>query len=99
MKVRKEVSLTPETYAIAARMKNFSQWVRIGLRHYSSDNDITKEIMLRIRWAKAAHHLAAALVERALEIDPEWTIKGYEQDPVAGLINQAYSQTTLEEFE
>lgn len=99
MKVRKEVSLTPETYAIAAKMKNFSQWVRIGLRHYREDNDIITVMMQKTRWAKAAHHLASALVERALEIDPEWTVEGYEQDPVAGLIAQAYNQTTLEEFE
>jgi len=99
MKVRKEISLTPETYAIASKMANFSQWVRVGLRNYRQDNDITTVMMQKVRWAKAAHHLAAALLERALEVDPDFTIKGYEQDPIAGLIAKAYNQTTLEEFE
>ena len=70
MKVRKEVSLTPETYAIAAKMPNFSQWVRIGLRMYDMKEDLASETMRRMQWAHAARHLAATLVERAKEIDP-----------------------------
>ena len=49
MKVRKEISLTPETYAIASKMANFSQWVRVGLRNYRQDNDITTVMMQKVR--------------------------------------------------
>lgn len=93
MKVRKEVSLTPETYAIATRMHNFSQWVRIGLRQYDMKEDLASETMRRIRYARAARHLASALREYALLVDPK-----FEQS-VEDLIAKAMNQTNLEEFE
>lgn len=93
MKVRKEVSLTPETYQIAAKMPNFSQWVRIGLREYSLKNDLASETMRRIQWSHAARHLAATLVERAKEIDPNTTVT------IDSLISKAMNQTNLEMFE
>ena len=92
MKVQKMISLTPETAKIADRMENFSMWVRIGLRQYSHGSDIASEAALRIRWAHAARHLASALVERALEIDPEF------DQTVDDLIAKAMNQTTPEEF-
>ena len=99
MKVRKEVSLTPRSYEIASRMQNFSQWVRMSLNAYDRKEDVGTVLTAKVRWAKAAHHLASALLERALELDENFTIEGYEEDLVAGLIAKAYNQTTLEEFE
>ena len=93
MKVRKEVSLTPETYAIAAKMENFSQWVRIGLRETVTDNNLAAETIRRMRWAHAAHQLASTLVERAKEIDPNTDVT------VDKLITKAMNQTNLEMFE
>ena len=93
MKVRKEVSLTPETYAIAAAMPNFSQWVRVSLRAYNVNGDVGSEMMLRIRWAKAARHLASALLDYAKQVDPDF------DGTVDGLIAKAMNQMTLEEFE
>ena len=93
MKVRKEISLTPETYAIAARMANFSQWVRIGLRAYDMKEDLATEKRRRIRYAHAARHLASALREYALLVDESF------DKSVDELIAKAMNQTTLEEFE
>lgn len=93
MKVRKEVSLTPETYAIAASMPNFSQWVRIGLRAYNMNEDIATETMRRIRWASAARHLASAMRDYAIAIDPNF------ETSVDELIAKAMNQTSLEEFD
>lgn len=93
MKVRKEISLTPETYAIAARMPNFSQWVRIGLRAYDMKEDLATETMRRIRYAHAARHLASALREYALLVDESFDMS------VDDLIAKAMNQTSLEEFE
>ena len=93
MKVRKEISLTPETYAIAAGMPNFSQWVRIGLRAYNMNEDLATETMRRIRWANAARQLASALRDYAIAIDPDF------EQTVDELIAKAMNQTSLEEFE
>ena len=93
MKVRKEISLTPETYAIAARMSNFSQWVRIGLRAYDLKEDLASETMRRMRYARAARHLASALREYALLVDESF------DKTVDELIAKAMNQTSLEEFE
>jgi hypothetical protein len=86
------VSLTDDTAEIAGKMTNFSQWVRIALREHAVGNDLATETMKRIRWAKAAHMLASALMERALEVDPDY------QGTVDELIAKAMNQTTLEEF-
>ena len=93
MKVRKEVSLTVETAEVANKMKNFSQWVRIGLRQYQHGEDIASETMRRMRYRKACVHLASALIDYATQIDPDY--KG----EVEVIIAQAMNQTTLEEFE
>lgn len=93
MKVRKEVSLTPQTYEIAARMPNFSQWVRIGLRQYDMKEDLASETMRRMRYARAARHLASALREYALLVDPKF------EQTVDDLIAKAMNQTSIEEFE
>jgi hypothetical protein len=92
MKQHKMVSLTVDTAEIASRMPNFSQWVRIALREHAVGNDLATETMKRIRWAKAAHMLASALMERALEVDPDY------DGTVDDLIAKAMNQTTLEEF-
>ena len=92
MKRHKMVSLTDDTAEIAGKMTNFSQWVRIALREHAVGNDLATETMKRIRWAKAAHMLASALMERALEVDPDY------QGTVDELIAKAMNQTTLEEF-
>jgi len=93
MKVQKIVSLTPETAAMAGKMKNFSQWVRVGLREHANGTDLASETMRRVRFAKAAYLLASTLQEYALQVDPE-----FEQS-VDDLVAKALNQTTLEEFE
>ena len=93
MKVQKIVSLDEQTMAISQRMTNFSQWVRISLRQYDLGEDLATETMRRIRWAKAAHMLAATLIEKGIEIDEDY--KG----TVDELIKKAMDQTTLEEYE
>jgi hypothetical protein len=97
MKVQKIVSLDETTMKISQRMDNFSQWVRIGLRDYVNDNDIASETLRRIHWAKAAHLLAAAMVEHGIELDPEY--KGTVNDLVNKAYAEAKKQRTLEEFE
>ena len=93
MKVQKMVSLDEVTAKIALRMSNFSQWVRIGLRQYELQEDLASETMRRMRWAKAAHMLAATLHEKAIEIDENYG------GTVEDLIKKAMDQTTLEEFQ
>lgn len=90
--VRKEVTLDLETWKIADGMDNFSQWVRIGLRNEQNGVDLATETRLRIRWAKAAHTLASALIEYAQKVDPD-----YNED-VQTIVAKAINQTTLEEY-
>ena len=87
------VSLTDETFKIAASMPNFSQWVRIGLREHANGTDLASETMRRVRFAKAAYLLASTLREYALQVDPEF------EQTVDDLVAKALNQTTLEEFE
>jgi len=49
--------------------------------------------MRRMRWAKAAHMLAATIHEKAIEIDENY------QGTVDELIKKAMDQTTLEEYQ
>lgn len=93
MKVQKIVSLDEQTMAISQRMNNFSQWVRIGLRNYDRKEDLATETMRRIRWAKAAHMLAATIVEMSEAMDENY------RGTVDELITKALNQKTLEEFE
>lgn len=90
--IRKEVSLDLETWKIADKMDNFSQWVRIGLRNEQLGTDLATETRLRIRWAKAAHILASTLIEYGQKVDPD-----YEED-VQAIVAKAMNQTTLEEY-
>jgi len=90
--IRKEVSLDLETWGIADKMDNFSQWVRIGLRNEALGTDLATETRRRIRWAKAAHILASALQEYAQKVDPE-----FDED-VQEIVSKAMNQTTLEEY-
>ena len=90
--IRKEVSLDLETWRIADKMDNFSQWVRIGLRNESLGTDLATETRQRIRWAKAAHILASTLIEYAQKVDPD-----FDQD-IHALVATAMNQTTLEEY-
>ena len=96
MKVRREVSLTPDTYDVSMRMQNFSQWVRIGLREYKNGNNLAAETLRRIRYAQAALSLAAEVVElrRMLEIETE-------TDPqiiVGGVLQLQQEQKTLDDY-
>ena len=93
MKVQKIVSLDEETMKISQKMKNFSQWVRISLRRYALGEDLATETMRRMRWAKAAHMLAATIHEKAIEIDENY------QGTIDELIKKAMDQTTLEEYQ
>ena len=90
--IRKEVSLDLETWKIADKMDNFSQWVRIGLRNEQLGTDLATETRLRIRWAKAAHILAATLIEYGQKVDPK-----FDED-VQTIVATAMNQTTLEEY-
>lgn len=90
--IRKEVTLDLETWELAQKMENFSQWVRIGLRESHLGTDLASEARLRIRWAKAAHLLASLALEYALQVDPNC------EKTVNDLITKALNQTTLEEF-
>lgn len=92
MRAQKMVSLTDETWEIASKMPNFSQWVRIGLREHALGTSLADETMKRIRWAKAAHMLASTLQEYAVTVDPEFS------QTVNDLIAKAMNQTTLEEY-
>jgi len=94
MKVHKMISLDADTAKIASKMGNFSQWVRISLRSWTDEGtSIADEIILRKKWARAAHMLAATLVEHGLVIDKDY--KG----SVDELIHTAMSQARLEDFE
>lgn len=97
MKVQKIVSLDEKTMRISQRMGNFSQWVRIGLRNYDLGEDMASETIRRIRWAKVAHLLAAAMIEHSIELDAEY--KGTIDDLVGKAMVEARSQSTLEQFE
>ena len=96
MKVRREVSLTPDTYEISMRMQNFSQWVRIGLREYKSGTNLANAVLMRIRFAQAALSLAAEVIElrKMLEIETD-------DDPqvvMGAVLHQQDKQKTLEDF-
>lgn len=96
MKVRREVSLTPDTYEISMRMKNFSQWVRIGLREHKTGNNLATETLRRIRFANAALTLAAEVIElrKMLEIETD-------EDPtivMGHVLHEQEKQKTLEDF-
>ena len=96
MKVRKEISLTPQTYEIAARMPNFSQWVRIGLREYKNGNNLAQETLRRIRFAQAALHLASEVIDLRQQLGI-----ATETDPtvVMGAYMNANRGVTLEDYE
>ncbi len=96
MKVRREVSLTEDTYKISMSMQNFSQWVRIGLREYKTGNNLAQETLRRIRYAQAALSLAAEVIElrRMLEIETDI-------DPnviVGAVLHDQEKQKTLDEY-
>lgn len=96
MKVRREVSLTPDTYEISMRMQNFSQWVRIGLREHKTGNNLATETLRRIRYAQAALTLAAEIIELRKKVGEDT-----EEDPnvvVGRVLHEQESQKTLEDF-
>ena len=93
MRVRKEVNLTLETAQIAEKMNNFSQWVRMGLLAEARQESLASEMMLRLKWVGTARLLAAALIEKSLEIDPSY--KG----TVDSLCAKAMTQTSLDKWD
>jgi len=97
MKVQKIVSLDENTMKISQRMGNFSQWVRIALRSYENGEDLATETMRRIKWAKVAHIFAALIVEKAVEIDPNY--KGSIEDLIDKAMKEVQKQTSLRDFE
>ena len=96
MKVRREVSLTPDTYDVSMRMQNFSQWVRIGLREYKNGNNLAAETLRRIRYAQAALSLAAEVIElrkcAGIKTDDD------PQAVVGNVLHEQERQKTLDEF-
>ncbi len=96
MKVRREVSLTPDTYDISMNMQNFSQWVRIGLREFKSGNNLAHETLRRIRYAQAALTLAAEVIElrKMLEIETH----DDPQTVMGAVLHEQEAQKTLDEY-
>ena len=97
MKVQKIVSLDEKTMRISQKMDNFSQWVRMGLRSYDNGEDLATETMRRIKWAKVSHIFAALIIEKAVEIDPNF--KGSIEDLIADAMKEVKKQTSLRDFE
>lgn len=101
MKVQKVVSLDEETMRISQRMANFSKWVRVGLLNYDQGIDLNSELMVEIQqkatWAKVSRLLAAAMVEKYIEHEPEY--QGTVDDLIHKAIKEVKKQKTLEEFE
>ena len=96
MKVRREVSLTPDTYQTSMKMQNFSQWVRIGLREYKMGNNLAAETLRRIRYAQAALSLAAEVIDLRKRVGEDT-----EDDPnvvVGKVLHMQESQKTLDEY-
>ena len=96
MKVRREVSLTPDTYDVSMRMQNFSQWVRIGLREYKNGNNLAAETLRRIRYAQAALSLAAEVIELRRMLGIETVID--PQEVVGNVLHEQEKQKTLDEY-
>ena len=98
MKVQKIVSLDVETAELAARMTNFSAFVRRSLRAEAVGLDLASETQRRARWAQTAHTLAEMCFGYARRMCEEnggdTAYDNYEQ-----LLHEGFSQTTLEDFE
>ena len=101
MKVQKIVSLDEKTMRISRRMGNFSQWVRVSLHAYDQDLDVVSELMLseqqKTRWAKVARIFAETLVERSIEIDPNFSKD--VNDLITEAMEEVNKQTSLRDFE
>ena len=98
MKVQKIVSLDLETAELAARMTNFSAFVRRSLRAEAVGADVASEMALRARWAQCAHRLAELAFDyakyRAKEMDVEMKYETWQE-----LEYDVFHQTSLEDFE
>ena len=98
MKVQKMVSLDAETAELAARMTNFSAFVRASLRAEAVGADVASEVARRMRWARTAQVLAELAYGYALfrskELDIEMKYDGWES-----LMMEVFNQSTLEDFE
>ena len=101
MKVQKIVSLDEKTMRISRRMGNFSQWVRVSLHAYDQDLDVVSELMLseqqKTRWAKIARIFAETLVEKSIELDPDF--KKDVNDLITEAMEEVNKQTSLRDFE
>ncbi|GAH29528.1 unnamed protein product [marine sediment metagenome] len=101
MKVQKIVSLDEKTMKISQRMNNFSKWVRVGLYNYDQGIDLNSELMIEMqqkaKWAKVARIFAETLVEKSIELDPNF--KKDVNELIKEAIEEVNKQKTLEEFE
>jgi len=101
MKVQKVVSLDENTMRISQRMNNFSKWVRVGLNNYDQNIDLTaammEETQQKARWAKVSRLLAAAMLAKYLEHEPEY--QGTIEDFIFKAVKEVNKQKSLEEFE
>jgi hypothetical protein len=101
MKVQKIVSLDEKTMRISRRMGNFSQWVRVSLHAYDQDLDVVSELMLseqqKTRWAKVARIFAETLVEKSIELDPNFSKD--VNDLITEAMEEVNKQTSLRDFE
>lgn len=69
----------------------------MGLRSYDNGEDLATETMRRIKWAKVANIFAALIIEKAVEIDPNY--KGSIEDLIADAMTEVKKQTSLRDFE
>ena len=101
MKVQKIVSLDENTMRISQRIPNFSKWVRKSLHAYDQDLDLVSELMLaeqqKAKWAKVARIFATTLVEKSIEIDPNF--KKDVNDLIKEAIEEVQNQSSLRDFE
>ena len=101
MKVLKTISLDEKTMRISKRMGNFSQWVRVSLHAYNQDLDVVSELMLseqqKTRWAKVARIFAETLVEKSIELDPNFSKD--VNDLITEAMEEVNKQTSLRDFE
>jgi hypothetical protein len=93
MKVQKIISLTPTTAKLATEHENFSEFVRECLLHGPKYKEINREVILRIRWKRAADLLAQTILDIYKELDQE------HNETVESLTNKAFGQARLEDFE
>lgn len=89
MKVQKTISLTADTLAIAARMSNFSGWIRAMIRQYDEKVDPVEMELMKEHYKLLWKTISAAINEQNDEISAD----------IWHLYNDMVNQRRLEDFE